>query len=172
MSITTKTGDNGDTRLFSGELVSKYDSRVDVCGTIDEVNSHLGVVKTIIKDEQIKRIILEIQNDLFTIGSIASNYPYVSFPENKADHITNLCEEWEAKIPPITSFIIPGGTYESAQIDVARAVSRRLERSVVFIMTSNHIPYNRSIIVWLNRLSDLLWIFARYVENGKTDLRG
>jgi cob(I)alamin adenosyltransferase len=163
MSIYTKTGDDGTTALFGGKRVLKSDHLVDVYGGIDELNSWIGVIVAHLKITDVRLFFTEIQKDLLLIGSIFAGWKGDLTP------LTNRVKEMEARIdlmekelPDQHNFILPGGSDLGAFIHVVRSVCRRVERKVVSL---NQItPVNVQILIYLNRLSDLLYMLARFVN--------
>lgn len=164
MKIYTKTGDKGKTSLFGGERVDKDDIRVECYGTVDELNSILGLTVTEVTDGEIKKTLQQIQNDLFTLaGELAtpSKKEFVSpINQNQIDFLENQIDFFEEKLPQLKQFILPGGSKGAALLHVARSVCRRSERLVVKLSKNNVISEN--IIIYLNRLSDLLFVLARF----------
>jgi ATP:cob(I)alamin adenosyltransferase len=164
MSISTKKGDNGQTSLWSGERVNKDDIRVESYGTIDELNSHLGEAKHYVKSVNVKNIIIDIQNDLFKLaGTLASKEKlYVSPIKKKdVDKLDNIVESLESKIN-LKGFVIPGNTISSAKIDVCRTITRRAERRIITLSKNENIDHE--LKKYVNRLSDVLFLLARYEE--------
>lgn len=164
MSITTKTGDTGQTSLWSGERVNKDNIRVESYGTIDELNSFLGEAKHYVKSVYVKKIILEIQNDLFKIaGTLASKDKIYINPIEKKDveRLEQLIKIFEDKMN-LKGFVIPGNTLSSSKIDVCRTVSRRAERRIITLANSEKVDLE--LRKYINRLSDLLFLLARYEE--------
>jgi len=168
MRIYTKTGDGGETSLFGGKRVWKDDLRIRAYGTVDEVNSLLGVAASEVKSTSLVPVLRNLQNILFVIGAdLATPDDDVSKPlsvprleENSVSSIEKLIDEFEAKLPELKNFILPGGLKGSAYLHAARTVCRRAEREIVTLSRTEKI--NRNIVVYLNRLSDLLFILARY----------
>jgi cob(I)alamin adenosyltransferase len=164
MKIYTKKGDRGKTSLFGGRRVSKDDLRVDCYGTVDELNSNLGLAVTEINSPEIIKVIKKIQNDLFTLGGELANptekrsdsnieSAQIKFLEEKIDY-------FDDKLPQLKQFILPGGSKGAALLHLARSVCRRGERLVVKLAKNDVI--NENIIIYLNRLSDLLFVLARF----------
>lgn len=164
MKIYTKTGDKGKTSLFGGERVDKDDIRVECYGTVDELNSIIGLTVSEITNTEVKKTLQQIQNDLFSLGGELAtsikkefispiNQKHIEFLENQIDH-------FEEKLPPLKQFILPGGSKGAALLHLARSVCRRSERLVVKSSKNNVISEN--IIIYLNRLSDLLFVLARF----------
>lgn len=165
MKIYTKTGDQGITSLLGGIRVSKSDLRIDAYGTIDELNSYLGLLR----DQQvnINRIIIlkEIQDRLFTIGADLATAPgkdKVKKPDLHPEDITLLedqMDQMESVLPTLTAFILPGGHQSVSFCHVARTVCRRAERITVALASLE--PVNDLVIIYLNRLSDFLFVLGR-----------
>ena len=171
-SITTKTGDQGNTRLYSGEEVPKSDLRVAACGDIDELNSALGLVRAGPGAGHLADEILGLQRFLFLDGSMVattpdSSAPGVEWPREAVEDLTRRSREAEKEIQMPNDFILPGGSERAARIDFARSVARRTERSVVRVMEKGCLN-SMDPVTWLNRLSDYLWILARKEEGHRT----
>ena len=169
MPITTKKGDKGFTGLLGGSRVPKYHLRPETYGTVDELNSFLGMTRAVSEDAIVKETLLTIQNHLFIIGSelalSAKDRRLLKgeITQKEVDWLTQLSTEFEASLKPDRKFIIYGETYISSILDVARAVSRRAERRVAR-MKSKRMLHNMKILEYLNRLSDVLYLLARYEE--------
>ncbi len=168
--IYTKAGDDGTTGLIGGDRVSKDASRIEAYGTVDELNSLLGVVCSLGPDGDICRILVRIQDQLFTIGANLAVPRGVSREEWAIPEITDLditglerdINEAAAGLEPLVRFILPGGSEAAAVLHLARAVTRRAERRCVTLSHSE--PVEPGVIRYLNRLSDLLFILARRVN--------
>jgi len=163
MSISTKTGDKGKTSLWSGERVKKNDSRVEAYGTTDELNSNLAEAKHLVKSGRIKQMLIEVQNDLFRVaGTLASTGKY-AFPmiADDIDRITGYVHEFESEVE-LTGFVIPGSTPQSAKLDVCRTIARRAERRILTLAEKQEVP--DPVIKYVNRLSDLIYMMARFEE--------
>jgi cob(I)alamin adenosyltransferase len=168
MKIYTKTGDKGETGLYGGERVSKNSPRIEAYGTIDELNSFIGLTVTEIKDKAVKELLSKIQNQLFTVGTDLST-PY-SMEEQKKnilrvtpdffEKIEKSIDFFEEKIDELKNFIIPGGSKSASLLHVCRTISRRAERRVVALNSLEQI--NGNIVIFLNRLSDLFFVLSRY----------
>ena len=161
MKIYTRTGDRGETSLFGGARVPKNDPRIDAYGTVDELNSCLGLVLAAAPDAQL----LEVQRDLFEIGAHLASPGTSRFAGVETSRIEALergIDAMEAELAPLKSFILPGGTVAAAQLHVARTVCRRAERLVVALHDED--PATQSSIAYLNRLSDYLFVAARYAN--------
>jgi cob(I)alamin adenosyltransferase len=170
MSIVTKTGDKGRTDLFGGRLVSKDDLRIETLGDLDELCSFMGLAGSLLKNRQAKSLIENIQRDLFVIGSeIATEARLVGKLKCRIGqaHILVLekhIEQMERGLKPWQPcFCLPGKNTPAAVIDVARAIARRVERRVVALSRRKHFK-NPFAIIYLNRLSDLLFVLARRLE--------
>lgn len=173
-SICTGTGDRGMTSLFSGERVPKSFERVDAYGDVDELNSVLGVLVETLPEQisEVREEIKLLQSDLLHIGAWLATTPQspstASLVEITDEHITLLeaaIDRIEGQLPALRGFIIPGGHLSSAWAHVARTVCRRAERHVVRLILDApeaHIESHRGVIVFLNRLSDYLFVLARY----------
>ncbi len=164
MGIVTKTGDDGLTGLWSGERVRKDDPRVEAYGTVDELDSILGEAKHWLKRDDCRRIVEEVQRDLYRLaGQLATRSGSFSRPITGADEerLAGYVQGLEAEIP-LTGFVIPGSNPQSARLDVARAVCRRAERRIVTLAWDADVP--RELRRYINRLSDLLFMLARAEE--------
>lgn len=164
--IYTKTGDRGETSLWGGARVAKHHLRIESYGTIDELNSFVGWVRDGTPDEELRRQLHEIQNRLFVLGSILASDPSKSMPApdlNEADVqvLEHSIDAMEAELPPLKNFILPGGHTAVSACHVARCVCRRAERLVVAL--SEQEPVEGLVLPYLNRLSDYLFVLARYL---------
>jgi len=165
MKIYTKTGDAGSTSLFGGKRVSKADLRIDTYGTVDELNSYIGLLRDQEVNAKRKNVLVEIQDRLFTIGSILATEPgnvKVKVPSLNEDDIVFLEREidtMEEKLPPMRSFVLPGGHPSVSFCHVARTVCRRAERLVIALDAQEKV--DPLIVKYLNRLSDYLFILSR-----------
>jgi cob(I)alamin adenosyltransferase len=176
--IYTKTGDKGGTSLIGGVRVPKSHIRIEAYGTVDELNSFIGMVNDIAHDKTISEWLREIQDRLFTVGSVLATAPdkdvKMKLPDVHDSDVKWLEEhidEMNEELPEMRSFILPGGNLASSTCHVARCVCRRAERICVAMQENNeYIP--ELIIQYLNRLSDFLFVLARYIahENGAEDL--
>lgn len=166
MKIYTKTGDKGTTALYGGRRVSKADLRIDAYGTIDELNSHIGLLRDVSTDEDDKKLLFEIQNKLFTLGSILASDPNKEkskmIPDITKKDIKILESEIdliETIVEPLKYFILPGGHQHISYCHIARCVCRRSERICVTLSQTEIV--NELIIIYLNRLSDYLFNYSR-----------
>ncbi|AOY77446.1 cob(I)yrinic acid a,c-diamide adenosyltransferase [Clostridium formicaceticum] len=166
MKIYTKTGDYGETSLYDGKRVRKDDIRVESYGTIDELNASLGFARNYIEDEKIIEIIYRIQAELFDVAGELATVNKDKFSQKiREEHINFLektIDEYLEKIDEINAFIIPGTGKASASLHVARTVCRRAERRVLTLSTEADV--SPILIKYINRLSDLIYAIARYLE--------
>ncbi len=167
MKIYTKTGDKGKTSLYGGTRVSKSDDRIETYGTVDELNSYIGLIRDTQTESTRKSVLKEIQDRLFTIGAYLATdkeSKLAQIPDLKEADITLLekeIDEMEALLKPMTSFILPGGHVNVSFCHVARCVCRRTERLTIKLADSVNIE--PIIIRYLNRLSDYLFVLSRKV---------
>ncbi len=168
MKIYTKTGDKGTTSLIGGTKVPKSHLRIEAYGTVDELNSYIGLCKDLLTDEQGQKILLEVQDRLFTIGSSLAcdpiKEPKMRIPDLKETDIELLEEEidrMEETLPPMKSFILPGGHTTLSHLHITRCVCRRAERCCVRLELES-LEVDEIIIKYLNRLSDYLFVLSRY----------
>ena len=170
MSIATKRGDGGETGLAGGIRVSKSSLRVETYGTVDELNSALGLARSMCDDTDLRERTKRIQRELFRIGSALATPPQSSKPQvpvllETVEELTGQVHELEATEGLLSDWSLPGETVAGAAYDLARTVCRRSERNVVRLIESGE-AVEPNILAYLNRLSDLLWLFARKVELG------
>jgi cob(I)alamin adenosyltransferase len=167
MPIYTRTGDKGKTSLFDGTRVSKFHPRVNTYGTIDELNSIIGSVLAHLpaRHRLVKKELEKIQHELFDIGSaLATPHPLpVTGLENRPAEFEKLIDVMTVKMPELKAFILPGGSKAGSLIHVARTVVRRVERQLVELMETDEV--DKTVVVYLNRLSDLLFTMARFVNH-------
>lgn len=169
MSITTRAGDDGTTRLFSGERVCKDSPRTNACGDIDELVSLLGVARARAERPEVAGHIRFVQGELFVAAAelATSRDQCARLPERiDAARLAELDarrDAVEAAAPAPAGFVVPGGTVAGAHLDLARAVARRCERRVAGLARDGLLD-NLALLAWLNRLSDFLWLLARYEE--------
>ena len=168
MKIYTKTGDKGETGLFGGERVSKNSLRIEAYGTIDELNAFIGLAVIEVSDRSVKYLLQKIQNWLFSIGADLAT------PDNEKTKKLNVfrtteeyylyiekeIDKYESKLDELRNFILPGGTKGAALLHICRTITRRAERMVVALNSTVKIGNN--IIIFLNRLSDLFFVLARF----------
>jgi cob(I)alamin adenosyltransferase len=166
MSISTKTGDSGETSLPGGGRVSKSDLRVEAYGTIDELISAIGFARSICEDSEINEIAKQVQRDLFLVSSAIATPPNREVPEvttEMVENLTNHVHRLEKIEGILADWSIPGEHHVSAAFDVARTICRRAERAAVRLQESGQ-PVPANALSYLNRLSDLLWITGRAIE--------
>jgi cob(I)alamin adenosyltransferase len=182
MKIYTKTGDRGETGLIGGGRVSKGDPRIVAYGSVDELNSSIGINISQLRSRNGHRFsdvintLIDIQNDLFVIGSDLADPRYPVENNHQLRHLNNTpraqedmvkkleesIDRFETELDPITFFILPGGSAEAAQIHLTRTIARRIETQVIFLAKDQKI--NMTILSYLNRLSDLLFVIARLMN--------
>lgn len=167
--IYTRTGDGGETGLFGGDRVPKSDPRVAAYGTVDELNATLGWVATLVEDPKLGDRLIAIQSDLFALGArlatptgarVEGHLP--ELPVERPSEFERWIDEAEEDLEPLTSFIVPGGSQAGAALHLARTVCRRAERAVVALAQEVEVP--PLVTVYLNRLSDLLFVWARWIN--------
>lgn len=175
MKIYTRTGDKGTTKLLSGRSIEKSDQRLHVYGTTDELNSYLGLCLVKIPKELSSQL-APIQNELFNLGSlIACDDPKFlphlpKITQQSVDRMEHLIDQMTSELPPLRNFILPGGHEASALLHVARTICRRAERELAALKSSD--PEILICGIYLNRLSDYLFVLARYsnLKNGIKDM--
>jgi cob(I)alamin adenosyltransferase len=168
MKIYTKTGDKGETGLFGGERVSKNSLRIETYGTIDELNAFIGLTVIEVSDKSVKNLLQKIQNWLFSIGADLATpdnektkkLNVFRTPEEYYLYIEKEIDKYESKLDELRNFILPGGTKGAALLHICRTITRRAERMVVALNSTVKIGNN--IIIFLNRLSDLFFVLARF----------
>jgi cob(I)alamin adenosyltransferase len=162
--IYTGGGDRGETSLGDGSRVSKLDCRIAAFGTVDELNSLLGVVLAGALPDELRPLLERIQNELFDVGADIS-VPFgvgdgrLRISQTQIQALEAACDHFNESLPELKSFVLPGGSEAAARLHVARAVCRRAERAA--LDASREVDINRDVLVYLNRLSDLLFILAR-----------
>ena len=166
MKIYTKTGDKGETSLIGGTRVPKHHIRIEAYGTVDELNSHIGLIRDLITENHAQyKLLLEVQDRLFTMGSILAEDPEKSkmkLPELKEGDIVlleNAIDEMDKVLPPMKHFVLPGGHTTISQVHITRCVCRRAERNVLHLNEIS--PVNELTFKYLNRLSDYLFTLSR-----------
>lgn len=188
--IYTRTGDKGTTGLASGDRVAKHNIRIEAYGTVDEANAALGLAVSALPQEQaenqqhhddLKAMLLRIQNDLFDLGADLATPEIPGSPEPEypplrivPEQVTRLETEIDLlneELEPLRSFILPGGSVLSANLHLARTISRRAERHMVELSETEGELVSTEALQYINRLSDLLFVMSRYVnDKGKTDI--
>jgi cob(I)alamin adenosyltransferase len=165
MKIYTRTGDHGQTSLFGGARVPKNDARIEAYGTVDELSSQLGLTRTTLLPAEVDAILNQVQFDLFEVGAHLASPGTSRFPGVDAariDELERAIDAMERELAPLTTFILPGGSTGAAHLHVARTVCRRAERLVVALQDES--PATISTIQYLNRLSDYLFVAARFAN--------
>jgi cob(I)alamin adenosyltransferase len=177
VKIYTKTGDSGETALFDGTRVAKSDARVATYGDVDELNAWLGLARSMLAGEdELIEMLIQIQRDLFALGArLADPSHRIAARVDKAtighDDIARL-EKWidvlDSLLPPLRRFLLAGGSQAGASLHVARTVCRRAERSIVALRAGDETAVETDLLIYVNRLSDLLFVMAR-VANLRAD---
>lgn len=166
MKIYTKTGDGGDTGLIGGARVKKDALRVEAYGTVDELNAALGVVVAALHRGTTRDSVVRLQNDLHLVcADLASPQLEAEGPRVQPQHVARLealIDALDQQLPPLTQFILPGGVVAGAQLHLARTVARRAERRVIALAEREAL--NPTLVPYLNRLSDALFVMARFVN--------
>lgn len=168
LKIYTKTGDKGTTSLIGGTKVPKSHLRIEAYGTVDELNSYTGLCRDLLTDEKCREVLLEVQDRLFTIGSSLAcdpiKEPKMQIPDLKESDISlleNEIDRMNDAVPPMKSFILPGGHPVLSHLHIARCVCRRAERCCVRLEEES-LEADSIILKYLNRLSDYLFVLSRY----------
>lgn len=167
MKIYTRKGDKGTTSLIGGNIIEKDSIRVESYGTIDELNSYIGLCTHYVKDDEDKQILRKLQRKLFDVGAELSSPNYNRCKnitkQEDVDELEKLIDDYTNKIEKINEFIIPGTSICSANLHIARTICRRAERNIIRLSREEDI--NPVLIKYINRLSDFLYILARYNED-------
>ncbi len=171
MPIYTKTGDDGTTALFGGKRVKKYDAQIEAYGLVDELTSFIGLIIAKVDDKSHKDLLTHIQKDLYSaMGTLCGATTDLAGLSVRIKDFETTIDELDTKLPKLTRFILPQGTEEAALFHVVRTICRRAERAVVhFFSQPNKIdsPQRQVIVQYLNRLSDLFFMIARWYGRGK-----
>jgi cob(I)alamin adenosyltransferase len=174
MKIYTRTGDKGETGLIGGKRVPKNDPRIVAYGCVDELNSNVGLVISLLKNKKLFSdlidILILIQNELFIVGSdladpnysVENEHQTPRVQEKMALHLEAVIDKFDEELKPITFFILPGGSLEASSVHVARSIARRTETAVALLSKGQ--TTNPAILIYLNRLSDFLFTAARVVN--------
>lgn len=178
--IYTKTGDDGSTALGNGERRKKFDLRVEAYGTVDETNACVGLARLYTKDDpSMDEALARIQNDLFDLGADLATpdtgepleYEPLRVTDAQVERIESEIDALTSKLDPLRSFVLPGGTPLAAQLHLARTVSRRAERMIVALREQESEPVSAACALYMNRISDYLFVAARAANNmGKDDV--
>lgn len=178
--IYTRTGDDGTTGLVSGERRVKHDLRIETVGTVDEVNAFIGAARVAAKkDEALDGMLARIQNDLFDLGAdlatpettAIENYEPLRITPQQVDRLERDIDLLNAAMSPLNSFVLPGGSESAAGLHVARTVCRRAERLAVALSEKSEERISATVIMYLNRLSDFLFVAARHSnDKGASDV--
>jgi cob(I)alamin adenosyltransferase len=177
VKIYTKTGDAGETGLLDGTRVRKSDVRVEVSGTIDELSAWLGVARALIESDALKQVLLRVQRDLFALGAqladpsraLPGSVQKAAFGSSAVTELERDIDRFEAELPPLRHFVLPGGSPAGAVLHAARTVCRRAERRLVSLLDPTSRPDS---LAYVNRLSDLLFVMARVAnqQNGASEI--
>ena len=168
MKVYTKKGDAGKTGLIGGTRVSKSALRIEAYGTVDELNSYLGLLRDRVVSDEYKEQLIEIQDRLFTIGSHLANDPekgrmkLPSFGDTDIEYLEKAIDRMEESLKPMTAFILPGGHETVSFSHIARCVCRRAERLAVALNEEKEVE--SVILAYLNRLSDYLFVYSRFIS--------
>lgn len=175
MKIYTRMGDSGQTSLLGGKRVRKDDPGIEAYGTVDELNAVLGLVRAEQLPREIDALLARVQNELFELGAElatpeGSAHSRQRITDRHAADMEEAIDQWEVVLKPLRQFILPGGTPAAAGLHLARTVCRRAERRVVALRDSS--PVSDAVLVYLNRLSDLLFVLARAANHqaGRADV--
>ena len=175
--IYTKTGDDGTTALGNGERIAKSSKRVSAYGSVDELNSFIGLARSFIESDKIKeldKILATIQNDLFDLGADLcipdkdKNADSLKIVKSYVRNLEKEIDKLNSQLEPLRSFILPGGTKVSAYVHIARTIARRCEREMIELRQIEEAEISKEAVQYINRLSDFLFVAARYV-NLKSD---
>jgi cob(I)alamin adenosyltransferase len=166
MKIYTKTGDSGETGLFAGPRVKKDDCRIEAYGTVDELNAVLGLARSANLPPEIDAVLADVQHRLFDLGAELATPDPQSRGTNlistgEIEKLEQTIDHFEADLAPLKTFVLPGGSNGAAWLHLARTVCRRAERRVVTLSVVNGVKLSPHALIYLNRLSDLLFVLAR-----------
>jgi cob(I)alamin adenosyltransferase len=175
--IYTRTGDDGKTSLGEGSRLPKFHPRVTAMGSVDEANSAIGVATLHVNELEVLQVLNHIQNDLFDVGAdlclpekVSAGAPLLRVTQEQVTWLENTIDHFNADLAPLDSFVLPGGSAASAHLHHARTVTRRAERDIVRLASEESV--NPSLIRYVNRLSDLLFVLGRFLnDKGKEDVR-
>jgi len=165
--ITTRTGDDGNTSVGPGERLSKNHARIEALGTIDELNSAIGMIQAYkLHNSEMAKALTQVQQDLFDMGGELCPPYRETMSDEKIVFLDHLIETWNATLPPLKEFILPGGNIKAATCHLARTICRRAERTLVTLHQTE--PVNVNVLRYINRLSDVLFIAARILARETT----
>lgn len=178
--IYTRTGDDGTTGLVDGSRCTKHSARIDAIGKVDEANSAIGFAARAIEDEALAAMLMRVQNDLFDLGAdLATPAPESDFSPGEmvlrvisaqSVWLEQQIDEFNERLLPLTSFVLPGGSEAAARVHVARATTRAAERAMTAL--ADAAPVNPAALTYINRLSDLLFVLARVLnDDGRSDVK-
>ena len=160
--ITTRTGDKGTTGIADGTRIRKDHARIAALGSVDELNSLIGMLLCEELPPDIRKLLLQIQNDLFDLGGELALPAQDTFPESKVAWLDKQISHYNDELPPLKEFILPGGSRAGAMCHVVRSVGRRCERDLVLLMQGDRVPQHA--LPYLNRLSDLMFVLSRSIN--------
>ncbi len=170
--VYTRSGDKGETSLVDGSRVPKDHPRCEAFGTLDELNSCLGISKSFldpVSEKELFEVIEYLQQELFDLGSEIATPKDFSYPgmwraeKRHTEHLEKLCDYYNKDLPELDSFILPGGSSLASSLHLARTVARRAERSMLSLLHSEKEAISQEALIYCNRISDLLFVLARYV---------
>ncbi len=169
MKIYTRTGDEGTTGLFGGGRVSKDDARIEAYGTVDELNATIGMVRSIGIEQPMDDQLRQIQHELFSLGAElatpdAERHDLRVIGSHHIGRLEQWIDQYESTLPPLKQFILPAGTSAATTMHLARSVCRRAERRVVTLAVVSRDSLAEALVIYLNRLSDLLFVLSRAVN--------
>ncbi|HVA93471.1 MAG TPA: cob(I)yrinic acid a,c-diamide adenosyltransferase [Candidatus Dormibacteraeota bacterium] len=175
--IYTRTGDDGKTSLGDGSRLLKFHPRVAAYGSVDEANSAIGIANLHIGEPDVLNVLIHIQNDLFDVGADlcrperpGPHAPSLRVTDEQVAWLESAIDKFNAELAPLDSFVLPGGSAASAYLHLARTVTRRAERDIVRLASEEAV--NPAVIHFVNRLSDLLFVLARFLnDRGRQDVR-
>jgi len=172
MKIYTKTGDDGETGLFGGPRVPKHAPRIEAYGSVDELNAVVGLARSEMLPDEVDTLLESIQHDLFAVGAeLATPDPTKHgtriISESHSAKLEAAIDQFEGTLPPLQNFILPGGSRGASLLHLARTVCRRAERGLVSLRSSSSESISGDLVVYLNRLSDLLFVLARAVNQAE-----
>jgi len=174
MKIYTKTGDKGETSLFNGERRSKDDIRIEAYGNVDELNSFLGLLVAKVNDKELKQVLMDIQKNLFDLGSMLANPTNTSkavINEEDIEELERGIDNMNENLPDLKTFILPGGNESGSLAHVCRTICRRAERRTISL--ANQADIDSITIKYLNRLSDYFFVLSRKLiyDAGDTEIQ-